>query len=52
MCAYNVRANKRIDHDAPTREERHHDLVREVGIWVIGLTAMYLVFLLAKRFLL
>lgn len=51
MCAYNVRHSKRVDFDPATGSERTLNLVREVGIWIGGLSAMFMVFLLAKRVL-
>jgi hypothetical protein len=51
MCAYNVRESKRVDHDPASGEARTLNLVREIGIWLLGLSAMYLVYWLARRFL-
>lgn len=51
MCAYNVRKNKRVDYDPASGEERSQNRFREIGIWVLGLTAMYLVYWLTRRFL-
>jgi hypothetical protein len=51
MCAYNVRKNKRVDYDPASGEERTHNRLREVGIWLLGLSAMYIVYWLARRFL-
>ena len=51
MCAYNVRKNKRVDNDPASGGDRTTNRVREIGIWVVGLTTMYLVYWLARRFL-
>jgi hypothetical protein len=51
MCAYNVRKNKRVDYDPASGDDRTQNLFREIGIWVVGLLAMYLVYWLARRFL-
>lgn len=51
MCAYNVRKNKRVDYDPATGEQRTQNRWREVGIWLLGLSTMYIVFWLAKRVL-
>jgi hypothetical protein len=52
MCAYNVRQNKRIDHDPPTQAERAQHQLREFGVILFGLTAIILVFWMAGRILL
>jgi hypothetical protein len=51
MCAYNVRKNKSVDHEPPSGPARTLDLIREAGIWSLGLGVMYLVYWLAQRFL-
>ncbi len=51
MCAYNVRASKRVDFDPASGRERMLNHVREIGILITGLTAMLLVYLLAKHVL-
>lgn len=51
MCAYNVRQNRRVDHDPATGEERVQNRMREIGIWALGIAAMYAVYWLVRRFL-
>lgn len=51
MCAYNVRASKRIDFEPATGRERTLNHVREIGIWLWGLSAIFLVVLMAKQVL-
>ena len=52
MCAYNVRKNKRVDYDPPTEAERSQHQLREFGVILFGLTAIALVFWMARRVLL
>lgn len=51
MCAYNVRASKRVDLEPASGRERMLNHAREIGIWICGLSAMLLVYLLAKQVL-
>jgi hypothetical protein len=51
MCAYNVRANKRVDHDPATGDDRAHNQAQEARMVIFGVTMMGLVFWLAHRFL-
>jgi hypothetical protein len=51
MCAYNVRKNKRVDYDPPSAAERAQHQQREFGVILFGVTAMALVFWLARRVL-
>lgn len=51
MCAYNVRQNKRVDYDPPTRETRAQHQTQELWLVLFGLTVMALIFWLARRVL-
>ncbi len=51
MCAYNVRQRQTLDHDPATGPDRRRDRLRELGLWLFGATALYLVYWVARRIL-
>ena len=51
MCAYNVRKNKRVDYDPATGDERTRHQVREIVLFLFGVTAIYSVYLLVRSYL-
>lgn len=50
--AYNVRHSKSLDHVPATGPERVKNRLKELGVWAVGLAAMYLVYWLVRRFVL
>jgi hypothetical protein len=52
MCAYNVRRNKSLDHDPAAGRARKANLLREIGVYGLGLLAIGLVIWLVRRYLL
>jgi hypothetical protein len=49
--AYNVRHSKSVDHVPATGAERTKNFLRELGVWLVCLAAMYGVYWLARTFL-
>ena len=49
--AYNVRQSKSLDHDPASGHQLEGNKLRELGAWVVGLGAMYLVYWLVRRYL-
>ena len=51
MCAYNVRKNKRVDYDPATGDERTRHQLQEIVLLLLGVVAMYSLYLLARLYL-
>jgi hypothetical protein len=51
MCAYNVRRKKSLDNDPESGVTRATNFLRSLGIWTLGGLAIYLLYLLATRYL-
>ncbi|MGH7701833.1 MAG: hypothetical protein ACREMO_01975 [Gemmatimonadales bacterium] len=51
MCAYNIRKNKSVGHEPARGRKRALDFIDELAVVATCLGAMYLVYLLGKRFL-
>lgn len=51
MCAYNVRKNKSVDYEPASGEQRKRNRFREIGIWLLGFGAMYVVYWLTRKYL-
>ena len=51
MCAYNVRQKKTLDHDPGSGGSRMAAMLRSLAIWLVGAAGLYLVYLLATRYL-
>ncbi|HSE67624.1 MAG TPA: hypothetical protein VLB12_11585 [Gemmatimonadales bacterium] len=51
MCAYNIRSNRRVDHDPAAGTRRFLNLLREIVIVLIGLATLYGVYRLVRIYL-
>jgi hypothetical protein len=49
--AYNVRHSKSVDHQPASGLERQANLLREVVVWSLGIAALWVVFVLVRRYL-
>jgi hypothetical protein len=50
MCAYNVRQKRTLDHDPDSGTSHGVAALRRLVIWLVGAGAIYLVYLLATRY--